>query len=64
MVVLVQRYANVSKQTMLLDGIDFGPLKWLVCGPGLNRSVHEGMKDISKVKVHLKTHSGNVNTLL
>ena len=28
---------------------------------GLNRSIHEGMKDISNVKVHLKTLSGNVN---
>ena len=26
-----------------------------------NRTVHEGMKDISNVKVHLKTGSGNVN---
>ena len=27
----------------------------------LNKSVHEGLKDISNVKVHLKTRSGNVN---
>ena len=27
---------------------------------GLNRFVHEGMKDISNVKVHLKTRKGNV----
>ena len=48
------------KQTMLLDGINVGPPKWGIYGRGLNRSVHEGMKDISNVKVHLKTHSGNV----
>ena len=27
----------------------------------LNRSFHEAMKNISSVKVHLKTCSGNVN---
>ena len=27
----------------------------------LNRSVHEGKNDILKVKVHLRTYSGNVN---
>ena len=37
------------------------PLKGRVCGCGLNRFVHEGMNHISNVKVHLKTHSGNVN---
>ena len=57
----VQRHANVSKQTTLLDGADVGPFKWRVCGRGLNRSVLEGMNDDSNVKVHLKTHSGNVN---
>ena len=46
---------------MLLDGIDISPLKWRVCGCGLNRFVHEGMNHISNVKVHLKTFSGNVN---
>ena len=51
---------SVNNQT-LLDGVDVGPLKWRVCGCGLNLSVHEGMKDTSNVKVHLKTHSGNVN---
>ena len=61
MVIRVQCQANVSKQTTLLHGIDVGQLKWRVCGHGLNRSVHEGMNDISNVKVHLKTHSGNVN---
>ena len=61
MVIRVQRHANVSKQTTLLHGIDVGKLKWRVCGHGLNRSVHEGMNDVSNVKVHLKTHSGNVN---
>ena len=54
--IIIQR-----KQTTLLDGVDVGPPKKRVCGHGLNRSVHEGMKNISNVKVHLKTHSGNVN---
>ena len=49
------------KRVLLLDGIDVGPPKWPIYGRGLNQSVHEGMKDISNVKVHLKTHSGNVN---
>ena len=56
--------ANVSKQATLLDGIDDNPLKWCVCGCGLNQFVHEGisgMNSISNVKVHLKTRSGNVN---
>ena len=57
----VQRHANVSKQATLLDGLDVSPLKWRVCGCGLNRFVHEGMDHISNVKVHLKTRSGNVN---
>ena len=30
--VLEQRHANVSKQTTLLDGVDFGPPKWRICG--------------------------------
>ena len=55
-----QRHTNVSKQTMLLDGVDFSPPKWHVCGRGSNRSVHEGM-NISNVKIHLRTRSGNVN---
>ena len=46
---------------MLLDGVDVGPLKWSICGCGLNGFVHEGMKGISNVKVHLKTGSGKVN---
>ena len=49
MAISVQRHANVSKQATLLDGVDVGPLKWRVCGCGLNRFVHEGMNDISKV---------------
>ena len=57
----VQRLANASKQAMVLDGLDVSQLKWRVCGCGLNRFVHEGMNDISNVKVPLKTHSGNVN---
>ena len=56
-----QRKAKVSNKTTLLDGVDVGPPKWGVCEHGLNRSVHEGMKDISNVKIHLKTRSGNVN---
>ena len=32
-----------------------------ICGRGLKLSVHEGMKDISNIKVYLKTPSGNVN---
>ena len=61
MTIRVQRHANVSKQATLLDGFDVSPLKWRVCGCGLNRFVHEGMNHISNVKVHLKTRSGNVN---
>ena len=61
MVIRVQHHANVSKQTTLLDGIDVGPSKWRVCGCGLNRSVHKGMNDVSNIKVHLKTRSGNIN---
>ena len=61
MAIRVQRHANVSKQATLLDELDVSPLKWRVCGCGLNRFVHEGMNHISNVKVHLKTRSGNVN---
>ena len=61
MAIRVRRHANVSKQATLLDGFDVSPLKWRVCGCGLNRFVHEGMNYISNVKVHLKTLSGNVN---
>ena len=61
MAIRVQRHANVSKQATLLDGLDVSPLKWRVCGCGLNRFVHEGMNHISNVKVHLKTRRGNVN---
>ena len=61
MAIRVQHHANISKQTTLLDGIDVSPLKWRVCGCGLNRFVHEGMNHIANVKVHLKTRSGNVN---
>ena len=63
-VVRVQRQAKVSKETTLLDGFDLGPPNWRVYVRGLNHSVHEGMKGISNVKVHLKTHSGNVNIKL
>ena len=61
MTIRVQRHANFSKQATLLDGLDVSPPKWRVCGCGLNRFVHTGMNDISNVKVHLKTSSGNVN---
>ena len=64
MAILVQRHANVSKQATLLDGLDFSPLKWRVCGCGLNRFVHEGMNHISYFEVHLKARSGNVNLIL
>ena len=57
----VQRHTNVSKQATFLDGFDVSPLKWRVCGYGLNRFVHEGLNHISNVKVHIKTRSVNVN---
>ena len=61
MAIRIERHANFSKQATLLDGLDVSPLKWRVCGCGLNRFVHEGMNHISNVEVHLKTRSGNVN---
>ena len=61
MAIRVQRYANFSKQATLLDVLNVSPLKWLICGSGFNRLVHEGMNHISNVVVHLKTCSGNVN---
>ena len=61
MAIRVQRHTNVSQQATLLDGLDVSPLKWRVCGCGLNRFVHEGMNHISNVKVHLKIRSENVN---
>ena len=36
-------------------------VKKRVCWRGFNRSVHEAMKNILKVKVHFKTRSENVN---
>ena len=59
--ICAQHQTNISKQTKLLDGVDVGPPKQCVCWRGLNRSVHEAMNNISNVKVHLKTRSGNVN---
>ena len=56
-----RRQTKVSKQTMLLDGVDVGPPKQHVCWRGLNRYVHEAMNNVSNVKFHLKTRSGNVN---
>ena len=38
-----------------MDGIDVGPPKWRVCVSGLNRCAHEGMNDISNVKVDFKS---------
>ena len=61
MMIHVQRHTKVSKQTTLLDGFDVGLTNWRVCGLGLNRSVHEGMNNVSNEKVHLKIRSGNVN---
>ena len=52
--ICVQHHANISKQTTLLDGIDVGPPKWHICGCGLNRSVHLGMSDVPKRKIHRK----------
>ena len=52
MAIRIQRHAKVSKQARLLDRLDVRSLKWFV---------HEGMNDISNVKVHLKTRIGNVN---
>ena len=63
MTIRVQRHTNFSKQAMLLDGLDVSPLKWRVCGCGLNGFVHESLNHISNVKVHLKTRSGNVNIM-
>ena len=50
MLIHVQRHASIGKQIVLLDGINVGPLKWCVCGCGLNRYVHEDMDSISKCK--------------
>ena len=57
MAMRVKRHANVSKQATLLDELDVSPLKKRVCGCGLNRFDHEGMKHILNVKVHIKTRS-------
>ena len=51
MAIRVQRHVN---QATLLDGVDIGPLKKCVCGCDLNRFVHDGMNDISNVKVSFK----------
>ena len=58
MAICVQCHANISKQQKtLLDVVDDSPPKWSVCGRGLNRSIHEGMNDISNVKLYFKTRS-------
>ena len=54
MAIRVQRQANVSKQATLLDGLDVSPLKWRVCGCGLNRFVHEGYGPHLKCKGSFK----------
>ena len=51
----------MQKSATLLDGVDVGPPKWCVYGSVLNRSVHDGMKNISNIKVNLKTRSETVN---
>ena len=61
MAICVQSHTNVSKQTMFLDGFDIGRPKWCLCRCDLNHSIHEGMDNISNVKVRLKTCNGNVN---
>ena len=63
MTIHAQRQTKVSKQTMLLDGVDAGPPKQRVCWRGLNRYVHKAMNSILNVRVHLKTLSGNVNIM-
>ena len=61
MMISAPHQTNASKQSMLLDGVDVGPPKQRVSWRGLNRFVYEAMNNISNVKVHLKTPSGNVN---
>ena len=39
----VQCQTNVSKQAMLLDGVDVGLLQLHICGCGLNGFVYKGM---------------------
>ena len=63
MIICARHQTNISKQTTLLEGFDVGPPKQLVCWRGLNRSVHEAMNNISNVRVHFRTRSGNVNIL-
>ena len=63
MAIRVQRHANVCKLATLLDGVDVIPLKWRVCGCGLNRFVHEGVSHMSNVKVHVKTPNRHVYIL-
>ena len=41
MAIRVQHQANVSIQAMLLDGLDVSPLKWRICGCGINSFAHE-----------------------
>ena len=47
-----------------MDGVDVGPPKWCVCGRGLNLSDHEGMNDISNVKVQWKCKYHKYSTVL
>ena len=57
MTIHARRQTHFSKQTTLLDGFDVGPPKQRVC----NRYVYEAINNISKVKIHFKTRSENVN---
>ena len=62
MAIRVQHHTtSVNKQHYWMDLTLVSPLKWHVCGCGLNQFVHEGMNDISNVKVHVRTSSGSVN---
>ena len=61
MTIRTRHQINISKQKTLLDGVGVGLPKQSMCWRGLNRSVHEAMKNISNVKGHLKPRSGYVN---
>ena len=54
MTIRTRHQINASKQKTLLDGVGVGLPKQSVCWRGLNRSVHEAMKNISNVKGHFE----------
>ena len=54
---------NVGEQAMLLDGFDIVSPNWGICGHSLNWSFHEGISNMSSVKVHKWIDSGNVNVI-